>query len=259
MARRARFATRARRPIGGVLTRRAALPSVTAGAMSAAVVCLSGGRRSLARSLAAAVLSLAVLCGAFAPAAARVPEILAFGDSLTAGLGLPIGDSFPVRLEAQLKAQGIAVHVVNAGVSGDTTADGLARLDWALADKPELVILELGANDMLRGIAPKLTRANLDVMIGKIQASGARLLLAGMRAAPNWGKEYQQRFDRIYPELARAHGVALYPFFLEGVAMDPKLTQPDGLHPNAAGVAIIVEHIAPEVARLLGARPTVHQ
>ncbi len=189
-----------------------------------------------------------------APAAARVPEILAFGDSLTAGLGLPPEAAFPSRLEARLRAEGVGWHVVNAGVSGDTTAGGLARLDWALADKPAIVLLELGANDALRGIDPKDVRANLDQMIEKIQASGAKLLLMGMRAPPNWGEDYQHQFDRIYPELARAHGVTLYPFFLEGVAMDPKLNQPDGLHPNEAGVAALVDRIAPVVARLIGGR-----
>ena len=147
---------------------------------------------------------------------------------------------------------GFDAQVINAGLSGDTTAGGLARLDWSLAEKPDLVILELGANDMLRGIDPATVRANLDKMIGKIKASGAKLLLVGMQASPNWGKKYQKEFDRIYPELAQAHGVALYPFFLEGVAMDPELNQPDGLHPNARGVAVIVERIAPDVAKLLG-------
>ena len=191
------------------------------------------------------------LCGGTA-AAPRAPEILAFGDSLTAGLGLSAKASFPARLEAQLKAQGIAAHIINAGVSGDTTTDGLARLDWALAAKPDIVILELGANDALRGIDPKIVRANLDAMIEKIKASGAKLLLIGMQAPPNWGAEYERDFDRIYPELARAHRVTLYPFFLEGVAMNPKLNQPDGLHPNEKGVAVVVEHIAPYVARLIG-------
>jgi acyl-CoA thioesterase-1 len=185
-------------------------------------------------------------------AAARVPEVLAFGDSLTAGLGLPAEAAFPARLEARLKADGIGLHVINAGVSGDTTAGGLARLDWALADKPDIVILELGANDALRGIEPKTVRANLDAMIGKIQAKGAKVLLMGMRAPPNWGEEYQHEFERIYPELARANGVTLYPFFLEGVAMDPKLNQPDGLHPNEKGVATLVDRIAPYLARLIG-------
>jgi acyl-CoA thioesterase I len=198
--------------------------------------------------------ALLLLLTGIGPAAARVPEILAFGDSLTAGMGLPPEAAFPARLEARLHAEGVGWHVVNAGVSGDTTAGGLARLDSALADKPEIVILELGANDMMRAIEPSVVRANLDRMIEKIQASGAKLLLMGMRASPNWGEDYQHQFDRIYPELARAHGVTLYPFFLEGVAMDPKLNQPDGLHPNKAGVAALVDRIAPVVARLIGGR-----
>jgi acyl-CoA thioesterase I len=194
------------------------------------------------------------IAGIAGPATAHVPEILAFGDSLTAGFGLPVEASFPSRLEARLREEGFGVHVVNAGVSGDTTAGGLARLDWALAAKPDIVILELGANDALRGIDPRVVRANLDAMIGKIQASGAKLLLTGMRAPPNWGEDYQHDFDRMYPELAKAHAVTLYPFFLEGVAMDPKLNQPDGLHPNERGVAVLVDRIAPVVARLIGGR-----
>jgi acyl-CoA thioesterase-1 len=144
---------------------------------------------------------------------------------------------------------------VNAGGSGHTTAGGLARLDWSLADKPDLVILELGANDMLGGIDPAEVRANLHAMIEKIKASGSKLLLVGMQAAPNWGEEYKKEFDRIYPELAQAHGVALYPLFLDGVAMKPDLNQPDGRHPNARGVAVIVERIRPRVAELLGDKP----
>jgi acyl-CoA thioesterase I len=201
----------------------------------------------------AGVLGVA-LFGSVAPAAARVPEILAFGDSLTAGFGLPAEAAFPSRLEARLRAEGTLVHVTNAGNSGDTTTDGLARLDWSLADKPDLVILELGANDTLRGIDPKIVRANLDAMLTKIRLSGAKVLLAGMLPLANWGEAYQEQFARIYPELAQAHGVTLYPFFLEGVAMDPKLNQPDGLHPNERGVAALVDRIAPIVAQLIGDR-----
>lgn len=196
---------------------------------------------------AAVVLMLAAL----EPAAARVPVVLDFGDSLTAGYGLPAKDTFPARLGAWLRSHGIAARVVDAGVSGDTTTDGLARLDWALADKPDLVILALGANDALRGIDPETVRANLDKMLQKIKAAGAKVLILGMRAPPNWGEAYDRAFDRIFPDLARAHQAALYPFFLEGVAMKPDLNQPDGLHPNARGVGILVERIGPVVEGLL--------
>lgn len=187
-------------------------------------------------------------------AAAKVPEVLAFGDSLTAGLGLPANQAFPARLQARLDEQGIEVKLVNAGVSGDTTTDGLARLDWALADKPDFVILALGANDALRGIDPKIVRANLDKMIDKITASGAKVLLLGMLAPANWGAQYQHDFDNIYPELAKAHNVPLYPFFLDGVAMNPALNQADGMHPNERGVAVLVDRIAPLVAKLVGGK-----
>jgi acyl-CoA thioesterase-1 len=209
--------------------------------------------RAAGLALLAALLGLA-MAGSGTLVAAPLTTILAFGDSLTAGFGLPADQAFPARLEARLRAEGTLVHVVNAGYSGDTTTDGLARLDWALAAKPDLVILELGANDMLRGIDPRIVRANLDAMITKIQASGAKLLLAGMQAPTNWGEKYKRDFDRIYPELARARGVTLYPFFLEGVAMDPQLNQPDGLHPNERGVAVLVGRIAPYVVRLIGGR-----
>jgi acyl-CoA thioesterase I len=186
---------------------------------------------------------------------ARPPEVLAFGDSLTAGLGLPDRQAFPAQLEARLRKEGLDVHIVNAGVSGDTTTDGLARLDWSLASKPDFVILALGANDALRGIDPKIVRENLDKMIDKIQASGAKLLLLGMLAPANLGADYEHAFDSIYPDLAKTHGVPLYPFFLEGVAMDPKLNQPDGLHPNEQGVAVLVDRIAPLVAKLISGEP----
>jgi acyl-CoA thioesterase-1 len=185
------------------------------------------------------------------PAAAHVPVILDFGDSLTAGYGLAPDQAFPPRLQAALQRRGIETRVVNAGVSGDTTAGGLARLDWALADKPDLVILALGANDALRGIDPAAVRSNLDKMIQRIETSGAKVLLVGMLAPPNWGEEYKTEFDQIFPDLARTYGVPLYPFFLEGVAMKPELNQPDGLHPNERGVAVLVDRIAPVVARLV--------
>jgi len=201
------------------------------------------------RRLAAA---LALSIAAVGPAMAHVPVILDFGDSLTAGYGLMPEQAFPARLEVWLRQHGIAARVLNAGVSGDTTADGLARLDWALADKPDLVILALGANDALRGIDPATVRENLDKMIQKIEATHAKLLVLGMRAPPNWGEAYDRAFDRIFPELASAHRAALYPFFLEGVAMKPELNQPDGLHPNERGVAVLINHIGPVVAALVG-------
>jgi acyl-CoA thioesterase I len=204
--------------------------------------------RAAARAAAALLIGLSL----GAPRAAGIPEILAFGDSITAGYGLAPETAFPARLEARLRAQGIAVHIVNAGVAGDTTAGGLARLDWALAGKPDVVILELGANDALRGIDPAAVRANLEAMIVKIQASGAKLLLTGMLAPANWGEAYRRDFDRIYPELAAAHDVPLYPFLLDGIALDPQLNQPDGLHPNERGVAVLVDHLAPLIARLIG-------
>jgi acyl-CoA thioesterase I len=202
-----------------------------------------------ARALVAAGLCLMI---GGRPAAAHIPVILDFGDSLTAGYGLAPEQAFPARLETALRGQGIEARVVNGGVSGDTTAGGLARLDWALADKPDLVILELGANDALRGIDPATVRDNLDKMIGKIEANGAKMLLVGMLAPPNWGADYDNVFDRIFPELAKAHDVPLYPFFLEGVAMKPELNQPDGLHPNERGVGVLVDRLAPVVARLIG-------
>lgn len=203
------------------------------------------------RTLAAA-LSLALMMMA-EPAPAKTPTILAFGDSITAGFGLPPEASLPVRLEARLNQDGIAVRVVNAGVSGDTTAGGLARLDWALADKPDVVLLELGGNDVLRGIDPAAVRANLEAMIAKIQASGAKLVLLGMQAPPNWGEQYQRDFDRIFPELAHAHDLPLSKFFLEGVATIPDMNQPDGVHPNERGVAVIVDHVAPLLEQVLHA------
>jgi acyl-CoA thioesterase-1 len=188
------------------------------------------------------------------PAARAAPvSILAFGDSLTAGFGLAEADGFTAKLQAALAGKGIDARVINGGVSGDTSAGGLARLDWSLADKPDLVILELGANDALRGLDPAATRANLDAMLQRLRAAGVPVLLVGMRAPPNLGRDFVAAFDRIYPELAAKYGVPLYPFFLDGVAVDARLTQPDGLHPNAAGVEVIVERLLPTLLPAIAA------
>ncbi len=199
---------------------------------------------------AAAALWLAM---AALPAAADPVAITVLGDSLTSGYGLPQNQAFPTRLEAALKAKGHDVKVVNAGVSGDTSAGGLSRLDWSLAEKPDLVIVELGANDALRGIDPKSTEANLDAILAKVKQSGARILLAGMLAPPNYGRDYDEAFKAIYPRLAAKYDVPLYPFFLDGVAAEPKLNQADGMHPNAEGVEVVVERILPYVEKALAA------
>lgn len=185
------------------------------------------------------------------PAAASAPvKIVALGDSLTAGYGLSDKDGFVPRLQAALTAKGIAALVANAGVSGDTSSDGLARLDWSVPQGTSAVILELGANDMLRGIKPQLTRDALDKILQRLTARHIAVLLCGMRAAPNLGADYGNAFEAIYPDLAAKYGVLLYPFFLDGVAGNLKLTQPDGMHPNPAGVDIIVERILPKVEEL---------
>jgi acyl-CoA thioesterase-1 len=198
---------------------------------------------ALARRLLLA--ALLVLTGSAASAAPA--KILAFGDSLTAGYGLAAADGFVGQLAAALQADGIQAEVIDGGVSGDTTAGGLARLDWALADKPDLVILELGSNDALRGLDPAEAEANLDQMLTRLAAAKVPVLLAGMYAPRNLGAEYTEAFDAIYPALAEKHGVPLYPFFLEGVAGETALNQPDGIHPNPEGVAVIVERILPHV------------
>ena len=177
--------------------------------------------------------------------------VVAFGDSLTAGYGLAQEDVFPVRLEQALRAQGIAAQVVNAGLSGDTTTGGLARIEWSLSNNPDLVIVQLGGNDALRGTEPAVTRSNLDALLGKITARGIPVVLAGMYAPPNMGDTYAREFNAIYPDLAKAHDVPLYPFFLEGVAAKQELNQQDGIHPNRRGVDVIVEQFAPVLAKLL--------
>lgn len=177
--------------------------------------------------------------------------IVAFGDSLTAGYMLQPNQSFPAQLQMALEAKGHKVSIVNAGVSGDTTAGGLDRLAWTLQPVPDAVILELGANDALRGSEPAKARANLDSMLTTLKQSNIPVLLAGMKAPSNWGAEYVAAFDAIYPDLAAKHGVALYPFFMDGVALNAKLTQPDGLHPTAEGIAEIVKRILPDVEALV--------
>ncbi|MCG8650284.1 MAG: arylesterase [Pirellulales bacterium] len=183
--------------------------------------------------------------------AAKTKRLIAFGDSLTAGLGVAPEDAFPRQLEAALRARGHAIEVVNAGVSGDTTAAGLSRLDWVIPQDADAVIVELGANDALRGLDPGAARANLDRIVTRLKARGLPVLVAGMLAPRNLGPEYAAAFDPIFADIATTHEALLYPFFLEGVAGEAKLNQPDGLHPNAEGVATIVRRILPSVEKLI--------
>ena len=185
-------------------------------------------------------------------AAAQTMTILALGDSLTAGYGLQPSDAFPVKLEAALKARGHDVRIVNAGVSGDTALDGLSRLDWALSEDVNAVIVELGANDALRGLPAAQAETAIDGVLAKLKGKNLPALLAGMRAPPNLGPDYQSGFDTIYSRLAEKYGALLYPFFLDGVAADVHLNQADGLHPNPAGVDIIVARMLPSVEALIG-------
>jgi acyl-CoA thioesterase-1 len=197
---------------------------------------------------------LAVLAALFLTiqtALAAPVTILALGDSLTAGLGLEASEAFPTKLEAALRAKGLEVRIVNAGVSGDTAAAGLARLDWALSDAVDGLIVELGANDALRGLDPGQTETALDAILAKAAARKLPVLIAGMQAPPNLGPDYVAAFDAIYPRLAERHGAILYPFFLDGVAAKPSLNQADGIHPNGKGVDIIVERIMPSVEGLI--------
>lgn len=184
-------------------------------------------------------------------AAAEPVRLVALGDSLTAGYNLKAEQAFPVRLEAALKAKGYDVAVANAGVSGDTTAGGLERLDWAVPEGADAVILELGANDALRGLPPDRAKSNLDAIITRLKARGVIVLLTGMRAPRNLGDDYANRFDAMYRELADKHDLSFYPFFLTGIALDPKLNLSDGMHPNPAGVDVIVERILPKVEELI--------
>ena len=197
------------------------------------------------------VLAVCSLAAAASPAAGSETVITVLGDSLAAGFGLSPEDAFPAQLEARLRRDGLAVRVVNAGVSGDTSAGGRARLDWVLADAPDLVIVELGANDALRGLAPAETEANLDAVLAALAGRGVAVLLTGMLAPPNLGAEYGREFRAVFPRLADKYAVAFYPFFLDGVAAQPGLNQDDGIHPSAQGVAEIVTRIAPYVRRAI--------
>jgi acyl-CoA thioesterase-1 len=183
-------------------------------------------------------------------------KLVVLGDSLSAGLGLPAADAFPAKLEKALKDKGINVTIGNAGVSGDTTSGGLDRLDWSVPENTQGVILELGANDALRGTDPKVTRAALDEILKRLKARHVAVLLCGMLSPPNYGAEYAAQFNAIYPDLAKTYDVPLYPFFLDGVAADTKLNQADGMHPTAEGVAVIVKNMLPAVEAFLG---TIHE
>ena len=212
------------------------------------------------RSLFAALVLLAILAAPVGatervPAAEGVPAaervIIAFGDSLTAGQGVAVAESYPALLAARLHAEGYRYRVINAGVSGDTTAGGLRRVDWALRLNPEIVILELGTNDALRGQDLAAVAANLDRLVERFQSAGARVLLAGMRLPPNYGARYGTEFQGVYKEIARRRGVALMPFFLDGVGGEPRLNQPDGVHPTAEGYRVIVDRLWPYLHPLL--------
>jgi len=216
---------------------------------------MAGFMRSILPSftpLTFCIAALLVFLGVLAPGQAAEPvRILAFGDSLTAGLGLAEQDTLPTRLADALNKMGRPVIMINGGVSGDTSVDGVTRLDWALADKPQIMILALGANDMLRGLDPKITRANLEAIIQKTKAAGVEIVLAGMLSPPNLGAEYKAAFDAIYPDLAKAHNLLFMPFLLQDVVQDSDLNQADGIHPNGNGVAIIVRNLLPYVTQAI--------
>jgi len=204
-------------------------------------------------SLMALVVAILLCAVALPKSEAKEQEtvIVALGDSLTAGLGLPQSESFPAKLEATLKAQGRNVTVVNAGVSGDTVSAALDRLDWALPPNTSAVIVELGGNDALQGLPPAEIEASLARIIERAKAKGLPVLIAGMESPRNMGKDYVDQFHAIYRDLAERYGALLYPFFLDGVALDPGLMQEDGIHPNAKGVDRIVQCILPKVDELL--------
>lgn len=209
------------------------------------------GQRQLLRLYGAIIVAFLV-AALGAPASAQPVKIVAFGDSLIAGFGLRANESFPAQLENALKKRGLDVEIANAGVSGDTTAGGIGRLDWSVQDGTDAVIIVLGANDMLRGMEPELAKKNLDEMIKRLKARKIEVLIGGMRAAPNLGADYGKKFDAIYAELAREHDILIYPFFLDGVAGERDLNMSDGIHPTPKGVSLIVERILPSVDSLIG-------
>ncbi|MGI9521899.1 MAG: arylesterase [Hyphomicrobiaceae bacterium] len=223
--------------------------------------CLSRTKRTIARAtiLVSLLVGLTLHLALSVAAADRPLKIVAFGDSLMAGFGLPASDAFPAQLESALRARGHHVQLLNAGVSGDTTTGGLARLDWAVPSRIDAVILELGANDALRGISPTVTRRNLEQILSKLKSRDIPVLIAGMRAPANWGADYVRVFDGMFGELAEKYNTLLYPFFLEGVIerADRKLT--DALHPNAAGVGEIVKRIMPKVEHLIAQAKARHK
>jgi acyl-CoA thioesterase-1 len=197
------------------------------------------------------MLAAATMSSAMTETASKPIRIVAFGDSLTSGYGLRQSQAFPVQLQKELRARGHNVVISNAGVAGDTSAAGLARFDWAIGDDVDAVILELGANDALRGIDPKVTRQNMQKILAKLKERGVPVLLAGMRSPANWGDTYAEDFDAIFPDLAKEHALVFYPFFLEGVVLNARLNQNDGMHPNSKGVAEIVRQIIPSVEELI--------
>lgn len=212
------------------------------------------GRRCFLWPKAAVVLLAAVVAlmlGAEMGQAAAKIKLAALGDSITAGLGVKVEEAYPARLQALLAAKGIEAEIANAGVSGDTAADGLDRLDWSVPDGTDGVILALGANDMLRGLEPKQTAATLDKILTALQARKIQVLLVGMKAGTNFGESFRAAFNKMYPDLAAKHGLDLYPFLLQDVARDPALNQSDGIHPNPKGAARIAERMLPSVLKLI--------
>ena len=212
------------------------------------------------RGLMAGMVGIALSMTPLSTNAAEQPvHILALGDSLTQGYGVPTGQEFPAQLERALKAKGLNASVINAGVSGDTTAGGLARTDWSLTPKPDAAIVEFGGNDALRGLSPAETEKNLDAMLAKLKAAGVPTLLAGMMSPRNMGADYAKAFDAVFPRLAKKYGVIFYPFFLDGVALKPELLQRDLLHPTPQGVAVIVGKMLPQVLQLVAKAKTTHK